>query len=97
MMFRAITAADGQEALAIYKNRSEEIALVVSDLSMPNLDGEALFEKLVEYNPSAKVIFTTGNIDHRLRTDLLHRGVQDIVEKPFSFNELASVMKKVLG
>ena len=95
--FRAITAADGQEALAIYKNRSEEIALVVSDLSMPNLDGEALFEKLVEYNPSAKVIFTTGNIDHRLRTDLLHRGVQDIVEKPFSFNELASVMKKVLG
>jgi two-component system, cell cycle sensor histidine kinase and response regulator CckA len=95
--FRAITASDGLEALAMYKSRSEEIALVISDLSMPNLDGESLFAELIEFNPAVKVIFTTGNIDHRLRTDMLDRGVQDILEKPFSFDELASVMKKVIG
>ena len=95
--FRVMTASDGEEALSVYKARGEEVTLVVSDLSMPKLDGEGLFKKLNEYNPSVKVIFTTGNIDHRLRTDLLHQGVQDIIEKPFAFDELAKVVKKVLG
>ena len=52
-------AADGQEALAILKD-NREIALLVSDIRMPGLDGYALTEAGLELRPDLKVILMTG-------------------------------------
>jgi CheY-like chemotaxis protein len=57
--FKVFQAADGQEALAILKD-NREIALLVSDIRMPGLDGYALTEAGLELRPDLKVILMTG-------------------------------------
>lgn len=57
--FKVFQAADGQEALAILKDHNE-IALLVSDIRMPGMDGYALAEAGLELRPDLKVILMTG-------------------------------------
>ena len=57
--FKVFAAADGQEALAILKG-NREIALLVSDIRMPGMDGYALTEAGLELRPDLKVILMTG-------------------------------------
>jgi CheY-like chemotaxis protein len=57
--FKVFAAADGQEALAILKEH-REIALLVSDIRMPGMDGYALTEAGLELRPDLKVILMTG-------------------------------------
>ena len=94
--YRVYTAQDGKDALAVYEKHKDEIALVVTDLVMPNVDGEELFRKLRELQPSVKVIFATGAIDLKARTVFLAMGVRDIIEKPFLLDELILSVRKAL-
>ncbi|MBI2428153.1 MAG: response regulator [Ignavibacteriales bacterium] len=95
--YSVLTAQDGEEALRTYEHYRNEISLVVTDISMPNMNGEELFQHLVEMNPSVKVIFATGNIDAKSRAEILNLGVKGIVEKPFTFAQLMSLVQQVLS
>ncbi|MEW5798803.1 MAG: response regulator [Bacteroidota bacterium] len=95
--YSVLTAADGEEALRTYEHYKNEIALVVTDISMPNMNGEELFRHLVALNPAVKVIFATGNIDAKSRAEILNLGVKGIVEKPFTFAQLMSLVQQVLS
>jgi PAS domain S-box-containing protein len=58
--YRVVAAANGFEAMAIYTPRLAEIALVVTDLSMPGMGGGALAAELSRLNPAVKILFMTG-------------------------------------
>ncbi len=58
--YRAIAAADGTEAVALFAARSLEIAAIVTDLDMPNLDGQALIKVVRALNPSVRAILMSG-------------------------------------
>ena len=94
--YRVFTAEDGEEAFAVYKRYQSEIDLVVSDLSMPKMNGEELFGKLLALNPSVKTILATGAIDLKAKAEFLRMGVSDILMKPFLLDELMSSVRKVL-
>ncbi|MDD8018676.1 MAG: response regulator [Bacteroidota bacterium] len=94
--YSVMTAKDGEEALRIYNQYGPLISLVVTDITMPKLNGEELFKQLIARNSDIKVIFATGNIDAKSRTELLNLGVKGIVEKPFTFAELMSTVQQVL-
>ena len=94
--YRVFTAEDGEEAFTVYKLHQSEIDLVVSDLSMPKMNGEELFVKLHALNPSVKTILATGAIDLKAKTEFLQMGVRDILMKPFLLDELMSSVRKVL-
>lgn len=95
--YSVLTAGDGEEALRTYEHYKNEVALVVTDISMPNMNGEELFRHLVAMNPGVKVIFATGNIDAKSRAEILNLGVKGIVEKPFTFAQLMSLVQQVLS
>jgi CheY-like chemotaxis protein len=57
--FKVFHAGDGQEALELLKNH-DEIALLISDIRMPGMDGYALAEAGLEFRPDLKVILMTG-------------------------------------
>ena len=94
--YRVFTAEDGNEALAVYKRHQSEIDLVVSDLSMPKMNGEELIVKLLALNPSVKTILATGAIDLKAKEEFLRLGVRDILMKPFLLDEIMSSVRKVL-
>lgn len=58
--YRAILAADGAEAAALFAERAAEIRLVISDVQMPNLDGAMLGRALRRINPATKMLFVSG-------------------------------------
>ena len=58
--YRVLVAANGTEAVALFVPRSEEIRLVISDLSMPNLDGAALARILQRLTPNVRILTISG-------------------------------------
>ena len=59
--YKVITARDGVEAVALFQQSWREIALVLTDMSMPVMDGQQLAGKLWEIHPPAKVLFISGS------------------------------------
>ena len=93
--FDAIVAADGVEGLKLYNERHEEICLVLSDVSMPNMGGMEMVRTLFETYPHPNVIMMSG----RDLSDLIPEEVKklcSVIEKPFSPRQLIAAVKKCL-
>ncbi|MCK4316470.1 MAG: response regulator, partial [Anaerolineae bacterium] len=58
--YQALVAANGREALSIFEQHSDEIALVLSDLMMPGISGTELFRILKQKHPAVKIVAMTG-------------------------------------
>ena len=58
--YRVLTATDGAEAVAIYAQHRHEIAVVLTDMMMPIMDGPATIRALTQINPAIKIIAASG-------------------------------------
>jgi len=94
--FQAITASDGREALALYTARSAEIAVVLTDMMMPVMDGPSLILALRKLDPTVKVIATSGlpAPDQPDRPGV--HGADLFLPKPFSAEGLLLALRQVL-
>jgi hypothetical protein len=94
--YRTLEAAHGEEALAVLANRGHEVALVVSDLLMPVMDGVVLCERLQLLRPGLPRIVSTGTaLDHTpndARAALAQAGVKHILAKPHSPADLLAAV-----
>ena len=82
MGYAVVTAARGDEALAIYKEQKPGI--VVSDIKMPGKDGIALLREIKALDPDAEVLLLTGHGDMDLAVAGLRYGAGDFLNKPVS-------------
>ena len=94
--YRVLTATDGASAVAIYAKRAHEVALVITDMMMPVMDGEATIHVLMCINPAVKIIAgsgleLTGNI-----AKATNAGVHDFLNKPFTARTLAERVRDVI-
>ena len=96
MGYTVIGAADGREAVALYKERGSTIDLVVLDMAMPGMAGPETFERLMAMNPALKAILSTGYAEDERARNLIGKGVKAFVQKPFRIDELAGAVRKVL-
>jgi two-component system cell cycle sensor histidine kinase/response regulator CckA len=94
--YRTLEATDGQEALTMWEQRGGEIALVLSDMSMPGMGGIALLRALRERGLSVPVIVTTGHSLKAEMEQLLTQGMVDWLPKPFRPEQLARVVAQAL-
>jgi two-component system cell cycle sensor histidine kinase/response regulator CckA len=94
--FDVLEAADGYEALALIAEH-ESIDAVLTDLAMPELGGQELAQRLSELRPGLPVIFMSGYTDDDVaRRGLLEAGIP-YLEKPFSPEALARMIRAVLS
>ena len=94
--YSVLTAKNGEEAISVYTDHKDEIALILTDTVMPKMGGQELYETLVKVNPNVKVLLMSG---YSLKTDvseLLEKGLRGFVQKPFSYEGLAEAVRKVL-
>jgi CheY-like chemotaxis protein len=87
--FRVLAAADGEEALALYREHGHEVSLVLLDVFMPGLDGPETFQALREIDPDVRCCFMTGYPGPRFAESLLALGAELFIPKPFMPAELA--------
>ncbi len=94
--FDVLEAANGLEALVLIAEH-EWVDAVLTDLAMPELGGQELAHRLSELRPGLPVIFMSGYTDDDLtRRGLLEAGIP-YLEKPFSPEALARMMRAVLS
>lgn len=89
-----LTCADSRQAMAIINERSPGVILL--DLNMPHIDGEAILDRLATSRPDIPVIIITGRIDTDTAVDCMKSGAFDYIVKPVEENRLLASVKKSL-
>jgi CheY-like chemotaxis protein len=91
--FEVWTAANGREAIELYRQERSRIAVVVLDVRMPGLDGPATLDALREVNPDVVACFMSGDMGGYEPDELIGRGAACVIAKPFHLNELADIVR----
>jgi len=92
-----ITAADGRQALELFRERAEGIDCVILDLTMPRMDGRETFRELRRIRADAQVIMSSGYHDQEVMQQLAAEGSAGFVPKPYELAELRRALRPVLG
>jgi len=93
--FRVLAAADGQEAVEIFRERNEEIAGVILDLTMPRMDGEEAFREIRRIRPAVRVILTSGYNEQQTIRRFVGEGLAGFIQKPFKLIDLSTMLRQV--
>jgi CheY-like chemotaxis protein len=94
--YTVLTALDGLAAIKIFSLNKEKIALVLTDLGLPKLDGAAVFTSMKEIDPNVKIILASGYLEPNLKSNLLRSGAKDFIQKPYSPNLVLRKIREVL-
>ncbi len=91
-----IFAENGMEALSLLQNNNS-IDLIITDLNMPEMDGENFINKLHSaYSGSIiPIIVVSSNGDNALKLKLLKAGVKAIIRKPINPAEIVKIMEEL--
>jgi CheY-like chemotaxis protein len=94
--YTVLTARDGIEAVEVYRQHMDKVALVLMDMNLPKLGGWETYLKLKEVNPKAKVIIASGFVGPNLKSEILKAGAKDFVQKPYIPVEILRRVRRVL-
>ncbi len=95
--YRTLTAADGTDALAVYSQNGAEIAAVLTDMSMPYMDGAALIRALKKMAPDIKIVAMSGLISEGTSTELTSLQINTFLSKPFSAETLLKAFSELFS
>jgi PAS domain S-box-containing protein len=94
--YRVLTACDGAEALALYKERHDEISMVILDLILPGMDGGQTYLAMKCINKNLKAMFCSGYTSDQIISSLLQEEHLLAVRKPFRIDEFLSAVRACL-
>jgi two-component system cell cycle sensor histidine kinase/response regulator CckA len=94
--YEVIFTSDGYAAIEEYKERMDEIDLVLLDMLMPGIDGVDLYRRLKEINPEVKVILSSGFGRFGKIEEALEQGIAGYLQKPFGLESLSKALKEAL-
>jgi DNA-binding NtrC family response regulator len=88
------TTSNGFEALKILKGK--DIDLIISDLSMPGLNGLELFDEVKNIRPDIPIIIVTAYGSLEIADEAMKKGVADFITKPFRKDNILFTINRVL-
>ncbi|PMB48736.1 hybrid sensor histidine kinase/response regulator [Fischerella thermalis CCMEE 5201] len=86
--YKAITASDGIEAIALYAEHRDEISVVLTDMLMPSMDGLTTIRTLKKINPNVKIIAVSGLASTEKVNAAADIGVKAFLSKPYTAKQL---------
>ncbi|HTR41861.1 MAG TPA: PAS domain S-box protein [Pseudomonadales bacterium] len=94
--YRTLLATNGREGFSLYQQHRSEIKLIVSDLMMPHMDGPTLIRELRLRYSDVKAIIITGLGEENRMGDARAAGVDAILNKPFTADQLLTSIKQLI-
>jgi len=95
--YEVAVAQSGFECLDLFRRDGPPYDLVLTDLSMPLMDGEETFQRLRQLAPAAKVVLMAGFVDSGRLDKMMSNGLSGFVGKPFAPVEILAVVTSVLS
>ena len=96
MGYRILVARDGKEAVKVYKKNWDKIDIVVMDMVMPNMGGGEAYDRIREINPNVKVLLSSGFSIDGEASEILDRGCDGFIQKPFNMKKLSGKMMEII-
>ena len=94
--YTVIEAKTGREAIESYTRDREKIDLIILDMVMPEIGGGDVYDSIKALNPRAKVLLASGYSLEGQAREIMKRGCDGFIQKPFSLKELASKVKMIM-
>jgi CheY-like chemotaxis protein len=95
--YRVVTAMDGADALSVYVQHRNEIAVVLTDMMMPVLDGPATIHALMRINPAVKIIAASGLNANGGVAEASGAGIKHFLTKPYTAGTLLKAVRSILA
>ena len=94
--YTVFLAANGEEAVNIFENTKDKIDLVILDMVMPKMGGLQTYIKLKMINPKIRAFLSSGYSPDGQAREILERGVNGFLQKPYEMNDLLIKVRDVL-
>ena len=94
--YNVLGAANGREAIEIFRRSDRDIVLVLLDLTMPGMNGEEVLRELQAIKPSVRVLLSSGFNEVEAVRHFAGKGLSGFLQKPYSAPSLAAGVKQVL-
>jgi two-component system cell cycle sensor histidine kinase/response regulator CckA len=91
-----VTASDGAEALALYAEHKAEIAVVLTDMMMPIMDGPATIRALKKIDPMIRIIASSGLDANDKMAEATGAGIKNFLPKPYGADKLLKAIAEIL-
>ena len=94
--YRVVVASGGEAAVEKISQMGKEIDLVILDMIMPGVDGGRAFDRIREIRPDVPVILSSGYAINGKANEIMQRGCNGFIQKPFNIAELSQKVRGVL-
>jgi len=94
--YEVFIARGGEQAVAMTMEKGRNIDLVILDMIMPDMDGGRTFDVLHELWPDLPVILSSGYAINGQATEIMARGCNGFIQKPFNIFELSQKIRGIL-
>ncbi len=94
--YEVLTARHGKEAIEVYQQNRQKVAMVILDMIMPEMGGGETYDRLKEMDPNVKVLLSSGYSLDGQATEILKRGCDGFIQKPFSMKDLSEKLRQII-
>jgi CheY-like chemotaxis protein len=94
--FTVLTAADGQEAVAVFREHAKTVNAVLLDLTMPHMDGAATMNELRQIKPDVRVVLSSGYTQEDATRHFTDRDLVGFLQKPYALKDLLAAVRGAL-
>jgi two-component system cell cycle sensor histidine kinase/response regulator CckA len=95
--YTPLLARSGKEAIDVYQKNRDRIAMVILDMIMPGMGGGETYDRLKKIDPEIRVLLSSGYSIDGQASEIIDRGCNGFIQKPFNVIQLSRKIKEVLS
>jgi two-component system cell cycle sensor histidine kinase/response regulator CckA len=94
--YNVLSTRSGKEAVALFRDKKEEVDLVLLDMIMPGMGGGETYDALKGIKPDVKILLSSGYSIDGEASEILKRGCDGFIQKPFNIKSLSQKLRKII-
>jgi two-component system cell cycle sensor histidine kinase/response regulator CckA len=95
--YMPLLARSGKEAIDVYQRNRDRIVMVILDMIMPGMGGGETYDRLKKIDSEIRVLLSSGYSLDGQASEIIDRGCNGFIQKPFNVIQLSRKIKEVLG